>query len=323
MGKPVQINSDNLVIELIKGERNGIWDRFVKSCPNFTFYQSSDFLDYYSFKVDSLHKIVFKKKNKIIASIPGGIINKGGLKFYSPFSASFGGFCYIEGSKLEDVFAMIRGLNDYLKLNNIAEAIIRQTPLIYSKRLDEYIDFALLCNGYALDRTELTLYMDAINCVTAKVKQNIRKAERSGLVFSEEDSIEEVYKFISFHKKKKNITFSVTSEDLIYLKNLFPGHIKTFSVSYKNKIIAAIITYFLNDICVLGFNWEQDEQYQEYRPTDLMIYKTANWIFNSGYRFFDLGTVTLEGKPNLGLSRFKENFGTNGVIRKTFVKKIK
>ncbi len=54
-----------------------------------------------------------------------------------------------------------------------------------------------------------------------------------------------------------------------------------------------------------------------------MIYKTGEWVFSNGYKFFDLGTVTLKGDPLWGLIRFKEEFSPHGLMRNSFIKDIK
>jgi len=41
-----------------------------------------------------------------------------------------------------------------------------------------------------------------------------------------------------------------------------------------------------------------------------------------GCRFLDFGIFTVNMDPNLGLARFKENFGARGIFRDTFYKDI-
>jgi len=48
-----------------------------------------------------------------------------------------------------------------------------------------------------------------------------------------------------------------------------------------------------------------------------LFYKIFEWAIQKKYSVFDFGIFTVNEEPNLGLARFKENFGASGQFRDT------
>ena len=44
----------------------------------------------------------------------------------------------------------------------------------------------------------------------------------------------------------------------------------------------------------------------------------AEWCVKEKIKVYDFGIFTVDGEPNMGLGRFKENFGASGIFRDTF-----
>ena len=55
----------------------------------------------------------------------------------------------------------------------------------------------------------------------------------------------------------------------------------------------------------------------ELRAVNILFYKIFEWAIKSKYEIFDFGIFTINGEPNMGLGRFKENFGASGIFRDT------
>ncbi|MEW6203000.1 MAG: GNAT family N-acetyltransferase [bacterium] len=309
-------------MKLITGEENSVWDNFVASGINPCFYQNSAFIDYYRYKVSRVYKIAFLKKGDIFAAIAGGISKENTELFLSPFSASFGGFCYSRETKLKDVFGAIEIMEEFLNDNGIRKIVIRQTPSIYFIEPDDYILYVLAYFGYKPVSTDLTLYISNNGKVSDTFLRNVKKAKREGLVFTESENASDIFSFIHQQKLKKDIPFSISEGELIDLKERFPDLIKCYSVLLEEKIIAAIIVYYLNKITALGFNWAHDDDFQSLRPVDFLLFSAAEAVFKNGSKYFDLGTTTLSGEPNWGVTRFKENLNPCGALRITYEKDL-
>ena len=101
------------------------------------------------------------------------------------------------------------------------------------------------------------------------------------------------------------------------IRKLFPSQIRLFIAEYNNKMIAGVINFICNSETVLAFYISHDESYQELRPINLLFYKIFDWAIQNEFKVFDFGIFTVNEKPNMGLARFKENFGASGVFRDT------
>ena len=50
---------------------------------------------------------------------------------------------------------------------------------------------------------------------------------------------------------------------------------------------------------------------------NLLFYNIIEWAIEENYSTYDFGLFTVKEKPNMGLGRFKENFGSSGIFRDT------
>ena len=116
---------------------------------------------------------------------------------------------------------------------------------------------------------------------------------------------------------RHNVPPTHSLSELLYLKELFPDRIILFGAYLKNEMIAGVINFVVNDRIVLAFYISHKKQYQELRPINLLFYKIFDWAICNKFKVFDFGIFTVHEKPNMGLARFKENFGASGVFRDT------
>jgi len=315
--------SDIILSLLQKGEEQ-LWIDFLKESINYTFYQELGFLDYYAYKVHKVKKIVFKKNNKIIALLPAGIVeNNDRFELRSPYSASFGGFCYSPGLKLEDAFQILKLFIEYCESENISKIIIQQPPQIYYRDVNEYFDFVLNYYSFRIDKCDLTLYVkctnDFIENISATARNIIRRSIKEKIKFELTDKISEVFNLIENNKEKKGLTMTVSNKELLDLKKRFPDDINFFVVKSGEEIICSSVIYSLNPKVMLVMFWAQKEGWEKKSPTYYLIYNLIQYGFTRGYQYLDFGTTTIDGEPVWGITNFKEKFHPNGALRKKYL----
>ena len=83
-------------------------------------------------------------------------------------------------------------------------------------------------------------------------------------------------------------------------------------------MVAGVLNFIINKQVVLAFYITHNESYSYIRPLNLLFYKMFKWAIKSNFKIYDFGIFTVNGKPNMGLGRFKENFGSSGIFRDTF-----
>ena len=302
------------------------WDNFVSSANNGTLFHTRRFLNYHHEGRFNDHSLEFYKKGKLVGVFPAALIETGNKRqLVSHPGASVGSFVVPEDLAFADALEMVEQLVDYSKRENLDGIKLTQTPTIYSKRLSHYIDFALQKNGFLYSKREISsiLFLEkSIDENLSKFKSThrtaARKAEKSGVVVKETDDFASFYEIL---KKNLSIRHDVkpthSLDELLHLKELFPDKINLFGAYIEGEIVAGVVNFIATENVVLAFYISHDEDFQEVRPINLLFYKIFEWAIQKKYSVFDFGIFTVNEEPNLGLARFKENFGASGQYRDT------
>ena len=302
------------------------WDKFVSSANNGTLFHTRRFLSYHPEGRFNDHSLEFYKKEKLISVLPAAIIeNESKQQLVSHPGASVGSFVVPEDLAFADALAVVAQLSEYAKTNNIDSIQLTQPPTIYSRRLSHYIDFALQNNGYKYSRREVSSVLfleETVDDNLSKFKSThrtaVRKAEKSGIVIRQSKDFEEFYYILKKNLSiRHNVNPTHTLTELLYLKELFPERIYLFGAYMKDKMVAGVVNFIATENVVLAFYISHDENFQEARPINLLFYKIFEWAIQEKFRVFDFGIFTVNEEPNLGLARFKENFGASGQFRDT------
>ncbi len=307
------------------------WDNFVSSANNGTLFHSRQFLNYHHEGRFNDHSLEFYKKGKLVGVFPAAIIETEKRRILvSHPGASVGSFVVPVGLAFADALEMVERLIEYSKRENLNGIKLTQPPTIYSKRLSHYIDFALQKNGFQYAKREISsiLFLEkSIDENFTKFKSThrtaVRKAEKSGVIVKQTDDFATFYEIL---EKNLSIRHDVkpthTLDELLNLKEIFPDKINLFGAYIKEKMVAGVVNFITTENAVLAFYISHDKVYQDVRPINLLFYKIFEWAIQKKYSVFDFGIFTVNEEPNLGLARFKENFGASGQYRDTLEIKL-
>lgn len=305
------------------------WDSFVDLSDNGTIFHKRKFLSYHPkgrFVDDSL---VIKKDNKLLAVVPSTKLNDGKKLIFSSHSgASYGGIVYRKSLNIQEAFTIINSIIEYAKSNKYNEIRITQPPIIYQSKYSNYIDFAMVQNGFDCRRREVSSVVqldfenkNLLGTFRPEARTATKKAMKKGVEVIECDLFKEYYEILRKNLKlRHNVSPTHTLDELINLKRLFPDEIRLWGAFIKKKLIAGVINFSTNQKVVLAFYISHDEYYQEYRAVNLLFYEIMKRYKKEGYKFLDFGIFTVNMDPNFGLARFKENFGARGIFRDTYYK---
>ena len=302
------------------------WDDFVNKSNNGTMFHTRRFLGYHPEHKFHDHSLIFKKKEKVISVLPAALIVEDGKNILASHPGTSVGSCAVPIElSFADALGIVEKLSSYCVENNFCKIRITQPPLIYSRRISQYMDFAFRKAGYHYLRREVSniLFLERSvkeNLVKFKSTHRtaIRKAEKSGVIIKQTDEYENFYKILEKNLSiRHNVSPTHSLLELLYLKKLFPDRIILFGAYLKNEMIAGVINFVINGRIVLAFYVSHKKQYQELRPINLLFYKIFEWAIQQQFKAFDFGIFTVNEIPNMGLARFKENFGASGVFRDT------
>jgi Acetyltransferase (GNAT) domain len=310
---------------------NEDWDQFVEDSDNGTIFHRRLFLSYHPndrFKDASL---IVKKNNKLLAVFPAVIVEQEGEKILSSHKgASFGSFVYKSNLNFKEAFSITQCAIDFAKELNCDKIQLTLPPIIYQSKYSNYIDFALVKNGFKYQKREVSsvVQLDISNeqllsSYRPEARTAVKKARKLNVEIAECERFEDYYNILKKNlKMRHNVAPTHSLEELLKLKKLFPGKVRLWGAFLGEKLIAGVCNFSANSKVVLAFYISHDEKYQEYRAVNLLFYEIMKRYQNEGFKFLDFGIFTVDMEPNLGLGRFKENFGARGIIRDTLYKDL-
>jgi len=299
------------------------WEGFVRGADNGTIFHLQRFFDYHPSGRFDHHHLVFRRNGKVFALFPAAL-QRGILSSHS--GASYGGFVVKRDLGIREALGLVQGLLNYAQNQEIKGIRLTIPPLIYWNHQNNYLDFALLRNGFSYEKRELSSVIglsykseeDILSTFKNEARTAVRKAQKLGVLVTESDDLPAFYEILKRNLwLRHNVTPTHSLDELVLLKKLLPEEIKLFSAFYQGRQIAGVVLFVCNQKVVLAFYISHNQDYQHLRSVNLLFYECLRWAWKEEFQWLDLGTFTLNMEPNLGLGRFKENFGAQGYFRDT------
>ena len=320
-----------LKIKRFRSSDELLWDEFVPTTNNGTLFHLRRFLNYHADDRFKDHSLFVTKKNSLFSVFPAAEkILKGDRILFSHPGASMGSFAVPENLSIADAISLSNALVKYAANEKFDGIRITLPPTLYQKRLSNYLDFAFFKQGFEYVKREVTSILFLENTLEQnleKFRPSHRRAVRSAQDKGVEVCLSEDYAtFYELLEKNLNIRHGVSPthslEEILDLKSRFPDRVNLFGAFIDEKMIAGILNFIVNEHVVLAFYISHDENYQEYRAVNYLFYSIFDWAIQIGFKVYDFGIFTVNEKPNMGLGRFKENFGASGIFRDTIELKL-
>lgn len=160
--------------------------------------------------------------------------------------------------------------------------------------------------------TELTNEEDLWKRFAKHTRNDIRKAEKSGLSLKRIESENELKKFYKLYLKEIK-RFGTPQHSYKFFNNCFKIMQKDFLGfnCYKNSIlIGSIIVFISNDYAYVSFN-VSNPKYRNFRPNDTLYWETIKECMKKQIKYLDLGQIDLnvadEGRAK-NLLKFKRKW---------------
>jgi lipid II:glycine glycyltransferase (peptidoglycan interpeptide bridge formation enzyme) len=175
--------------------------------------------------------------------------------------------------------------------------------------------------------TSILFLEDSLDKNLAKFKSShlraVRNAQEKGVNVRQSNDFDSFYNILEQNLKiRHSVSPTHTLAELKNIHAMFPDRINLFAAFVKGVMVAGVVNFVVNDHVVLAFYISHDEAYQEFRAVNLLFYSIFDWAIQQGFRIYDFGTFTVNEEPNMGLGRFKENFGASGIFRDTIELKL-
>jgi len=302
------------------------WDLFVPKTNNGTLFHLRSFLNYHPKSRFNDHSLMVRKKGGLFSLFPAAEqILKGKKTLISHPGATVGSFTLPENLSIADSFNLVEKLIEYAKNENFQRIIISLPPNLYQRRISNYMEYSFFKFGFIYTKREVTSILfleDTIEKTKMKFRPShlraVRKALDKNIVVRQSKNIDAFYAILKNNLEiRHGVSPTHTLEELINLFNLFPDKIRLFAAFLDEQMIAGVVTFQINQRVLLAFYISHDEHYSHLRAVNILFYNIFEWAIESKFKVFDFGIFTVNGKPNMGLGRFKENFGASGIFRDT------
>jgi hypothetical protein len=307
----------------------GEWDSFVRKSDNGTLFHERNFLGYHPegrFTDDSLY---FTRNGKLFAVFPAADIHRNGKRILSSHGgASYGGFVHHPDLNLQDAFTLVEQMKDYAVQKGYDAIQLTLPPVIYSGHISNYLDFALIKNGFGYLKREISSVVDLsfqgeeqlLSGFRPEARTALKKARRMGVTIRECHNYQEYYEILKKNLRMRHgVSPTHSLDELLLLQQKYPRDIRLWGAFAGDKLIAGVCNFSANQRVVLAFYISHDEEFQEYRAVNLLFTEIMKQYSKEGFAFLDFGIFTVNMEPNWGLGRFKENFGSRGIFRDTFL----
>lgn len=321
------------IIEFYKEDYGEKWDDFIlNKSMNGTFLQTRRFINYHPQDRFKDCSICVKKGNELVVAILAcEIIEDGKKTFFAHKGTTFGGVSIARtvysASALNEI---IETILDFLKQNGYEKIYLKMVPEIYQKENTNLLDYFLYKNGFSCyDELNYYLFLEkykkdiALQFSSSK-RRDFKYSLKNNFKFKmleTRNEIAEYYKVLLKNLEKLQLYPVHSLLDLYDLKfNRFDSNIEFYGVFKEDILVAgSMLFYFGEDIMHTQY-LSSDEKYLKLYSMDFLIFNLIQLGVEKNMRMLTLGVCTEnQGKDlNFGLSRFKEGFGTEFCINRSY-----
>jgi len=300
------------------------WDEFVWSANNGTLFQTRRFLSYHPAGRFTDHSLSFFSGGRRIAVLPAVDFHDGERRILlSHRGASYGGFTVRDTLGIRESFDLVEAAIACARAEGFETIDLTPPPQIYFRRPSNYIDFALVQNGFTYRKREISSVIPLdypreaiLSTFSESSRRAVRRAQKQGVIVRESDDYAGFYEILKRNLRlRHNVHPTHTLEELLRVRDLFPERIKLFAAFHEETMVAGVVMFICNPRVVLAFYISHNDDFQQYRGVNALFHDIIDWGLEGGYNFLDFGIFTVNEDPNWGLAHFKESFGAQGVFR--------
>jgi Acetyltransferase (GNAT) domain len=317
--------ADEVVTAMQLGADERLWQDFLSRSANGTIFHDLDFLRYHPRGRFRFHHIIFTRRGKPVALMPGGIEGSDErLIFCSPLGASIGGPAVTADLNAKLAESIVEALQNYARQQGWAGIRITLPPHYYSFETADLITFALFCKGFKLEHRWLcpALQLDLEPNAYERLYKTrqispVRAARRNGMR-SVESGVEGLQDFLWTFRdtySRHGTVATHTEEEIRDLLIRFPDRIRIHLAMLDDVPVAALLIFQLTKTIATTFYICRSSQHLSEHGPAFLIADAMDRLSAAGFRYLDLGPSASDQKFNQGNTFFKEGLGAVGHCR--------
>lgn len=310
------------IIEVNKFEYNSV----IKS--SFHVFGTSAFNQLNEDKCDKVHYLLFKD-SKYRLGIIGGVRNN---IFYSPFSAPFGGFSYLqEDIRLGYIEEAIKSLIEWTNIFNYLTINITLPPFIYQESFLSKCFNCLLRSGFKVEKIDLNYSFSLVNLndnyipsIWHNARKNLNKSFASNLKFSycnDEREKVEAYEIIRKNREARGFPLRMTFSQVKNTTDIIEADFFILRNDVEKPIASAVVFHVSPEIVQVVY-WGDLPEFSNLKTMNYLSFKVFEFYKLCNKKIVDIGPSTENSVPNYGLCEFKESIGCDISTKLSFTYKI-
>ena len=281
------------------------------------FINTPKFISYHGDKYEDRSLIIKNERSNIIGFFPASVINE---KIISHPGLTFGGLISSQ-KRTVDIFKIYDQIIKFYK-KDFKKLIVKLPPPIYLNKQSSVEEAYFLQKEFKISSYYITSIIDLNNPlpIFKNKKRNINKAKKlSNIDVCLNIPFDDVYiKLQKSLSERHNISPTHNLDELKLIKDLFPKEIYPIVAVLNNEILAGAIIFESGLITHTQYLFNTNQGMQ-LGALDLVIDKLIQKIKgNSRYLSFGSSSEKHGKYVNMGLLRFKEEFGSTIQLGKTF-----
>lgn len=313
------------------------WDDFVlNKSMNGTFLQTRKFINYHPDGRFADRSLCVMKGTELMATVLGcEVMDEGKRTFFAHKGTTFGGITICDKIySASSVNELMEQVEEFLKAEGFEKVYLKMVPNAYQRENTELLDYFLYKNGYTC-YSELNYFMhldryreDVIAQFSSSKRRDYRYSLKNNLQFRALHTREEIadfYAVLKLNLAKLGLSAVHSLEDLYDLKfNRFDDKIQFYGVYQEEQMIAGSMIFVFDGRIFHTQYLSSNEEYLKLFPMDFLISNLIQTAVDQNMVLFSFGICTEDqGRYlNLGLSRFKEGFGTEFCINRSYEKEL-
>jgi hypothetical protein len=305
---------ENIEIVKYSPSRKKEWDNFVEKSKNGVFLFYRDYMEYHSDRFKDFSLMIYNK-GRLVSLLPANI---SGNTLFSHAGLTFGGFITDTTMTVSLFYRIFEKTINYLKDESISKLVYKCIPYIYHlipAEEDRYVLFRFDARLIRRDVTSTIYLSNQIGFYESRYRC-IKKAKRNGIIVKQSNEFEKYWEILTenlLNKYKKKPVHSI--EEIKYLHNKFPNHIKLFA-AYKDNIMLAGVVMYESNMNVAHAQYIANSPIgRKMNALDILFEYLINY-YAGKKKYFDFGISTeQEGRYlNESLIFYKESFGARACV---------
>jgi hypothetical protein len=290
-------------------------------------FNSVEFAELNKEKVERIHYLLFKDSKVRLGIILGVIKNV----VFSPFSAPFGGFSFVQSDvRASAILNAVELMEKWVADKQYISIQLVLPPQWYAPDFYGRLINSLFVRRFQIQQLDVNhqffvppdFEMNYNSMLHRNARKNLNNSLNNDLSCHVLDIKEayRAYEVIAINRRQKNKPLRMSFEKVMETSQIIPSQ---FFVVQKDEIdIAGAIVFQLSSTVVQVIYWGDNPAFSELRAMNFLSFKVFQYYANLGFEVVDIGISTENSIPNFGLCEFKESIGCSVSLKYTFSKNI-